>query len=229
MKVALIGDIHANLPALERVLAHARGQGVESIWNVGNSVGYGPFPEEVVQQLQRDCVLSILGSQDRKILRFKKRQKKWRRSKNLEKYLAYKWAYEHLSKKSRKYLRSLSREVRMKVQGRRILLTHTRPGFGKADLRPDTPEEDLRRLAREAKADVVICGHSHQPLARQVDEVWFFNPGSVGQTDGREPRASYAILEIREKAIHADHYQVEYDLEPLVTAMREKGFPDILA
>ena len=74
MKAAVIGDIHANLPALERVLDHAHGQGVESIWNVGDSVGYGPFPEEVVQRLQRDYVLSTIGSQDRKILRFKKRQ-----------------------------------------------------------------------------------------------------------------------------------------------------------
>jgi putative phosphoesterase len=229
MKVALIGDIHANLPALERVLDHAHGQGVESIWNVGDSVGCGPFPEEVVQRLQRDYVLSTIGSQDRKILRFKKRQEKWRRSKSLEEYLAYKWAYEHLSKKSRKYLRFLSREIRMKVQGKRILLTHTRPGSGKAGLWPDTPQEDLRRLAREAKADVIISGHSHQPFARQVDGVWFLNPGSVGQIDGGESRASYATVEIRPEAIHVDHHRVEYDLEPLVAAMREKSFPDILA
>ncbi len=229
MKAALIGDIHANLPALERVLAHARGRGVESIWNVGDSVGYGPFPEEVVQRLQRDYVLSTIGSQDRKILRFKKRQEKWRRSRSLEKYLAYRWAYEHLTKKSRKYLRFLSREIRMKVQGKRILLTHTRPGSGKAGLWPDTPEEELRWLAHEAKADVIICGHSHQPFTRQVDEVWFINPGSVGQIDEGETRASYATLEIGPEAIHVDHHRVEYDLEPLVAAMREKVFPDILA
>jgi putative phosphoesterase len=227
MKAALIGHIHANLPALEKVLAHARAKGVKSIWNVGDSVGYGPFPEEVVQRLQREYVLSTIGSQDRKILRFKKRQEKWRKSKSLEQYLAYKWSYEHLSKKSRKYLRFLSREIRMQVQGKRILLTHTRPGSGKAGLWPDTPEQELRRLARAAKADVILCGHSHQPFARQVDEVLFCNPGSVGQIDEAAPAASYAILEIRPETIQVDHHQVEYDLEPWVAAMRERGFPDI--
>ena len=229
MKAALIGDIHANLPALERVLSDARGQGVESIWNVGDSVGYGLFPEEVVQRLRRDYVLSTIGSQDRKILRFKKRQEKWRRKKSLEEYLAYKWAYEHLSKRSRKYLRFLSREIRMKVQGKRILLTHTRPGFGKSGLRRDTPEKELRRLAREVMADVIICGHSHQPFARQVDSVWFLNPGSVGQIDDGQPRASYAILEIRSGEICVDHHRVEYELEPVTAALREKDVPDVFA
>jgi len=229
MKAALIGDIHANLPALEGVLSHAHGQGVESIWNVGDSVGYGLFPEEVVQRLRRDYVLSTIGRQDRKILHFKKRQEKWRRSKSLEVYLAYKWAYEHLSKKSRKYLRFLSRELRMKVQGKRIFLTHTRPDSGKSGLWPDTPEKELRRLAREAKADVIISGYSHQPFARQVDSVWFLNPGSVGQIDDGEPRASYAILQIRAGEIYVDHHQVEYELEPVAAAVREKNVPDVFA
>ena len=53
MKVALIGDVHANLPALEAVLADAHQRGVEAIWNVGDIVGYGAFPNEVIQQLQQ--------------------------------------------------------------------------------------------------------------------------------------------------------------------------------
>jgi hypothetical protein len=76
---------------------------------------------------------------------------------------------------------------------------------------------------------VIISGHSHQPFARQVDGVWFLNPGSVGQIDEGEAKASYATLEIRPEAIHVDPHRVEYDLEPLIAVMREKSFPDILA
>jgi putative phosphoesterase len=115
----------------------------------------------------------------------------------------------------------------MKVQGKRILLTHTRPGSGKAALWPDTPEGELRQLARKAKADVIICGHSHQSFVRQVDAVWFLNPGSVGQIDRGEPKASYATLKIDPETILVDHHRVEYDLEPLVAAMNDKGYPDI--
>ncbi|RLD09413.1 MAG: hypothetical protein DRI56_04415 [Chloroflexota bacterium] len=70
MNVALIGDIHANLPAL----AHAQEQGVEAIWNVGDSVGYGAFPNEVVQFISQNHVLSIVGNYDLKVLKFKKRR-----------------------------------------------------------------------------------------------------------------------------------------------------------
>jgi predicted phosphodiesterase len=133
MKVALIGDIHANLPALEAVLAHIREQDIDGIWNVGDFVGYGAFPEEVVQlfwkaeELQNPHVLNIIGNYDLKVLKFKEKKKKWRKKKHPDKYQAFKWAYESLSKKSRKYLRFLSKEIRLKVKGKRILLTHASP------------------------------------------------------------------------------------------------------
>jgi len=231
MKVALIGDVHANLPALEAVLAHAHGNGqdVEAVWNVGDFVGYGAFPDEVVQRLRKANVLSIVGNYDLKVLQFKQKKKKWRKKKRPEKYLAFKWTYENLSKKSRKYLRFLSQEIRMKVKGRRILLTHGSPASNEEPLTPDTPEKRLRELAHVAKADVIICGHSHQPFAREVDSVWFINTGSVGRPDDGDPRACYAILQIEAQDIQVRHYRVEYDVERAVAAIREHKLPEVFA
>ncbi len=127
MKVALIGDVHANLPALEAVLAHAHEEGVEAIWNVGDLIGVGPFPDQVVKRVRKENVRSILGGYDRAVLRFKKKKAKWRKEMPAEEYLALEWAYDALSKSSRKYLRFLSAEMRTGVKGRRILLTHTGP------------------------------------------------------------------------------------------------------
>lgn len=229
MKVALIGDIHANLPALEAVLAHAHEQGAEAIWNVGDVVGYGPFPEEVVQRLRKGHIPSTIGDYDRKVLRFKKRRDKWRRTKTLERFLAFQWAHDQLSKKSRKYLRFLSRVVRMSVEGRRILLAHANPGTGKTYLGSDTPDTQLREIAQQAQADVIIMGHSHQPMARQVDGVWFINPGSVGRPDDGDSRASYAVLEIEPDQIRVAHFRVEYDVQRLVDAIRGQGLPESFA
>jgi predicted phosphodiesterase len=53
MKIALLGDVHANLPALEAVLSHARQHGVSEYWNVGDFVGYGAFPNEVIKLLRK--------------------------------------------------------------------------------------------------------------------------------------------------------------------------------
>ena len=69
MKVALIADIHANLPALQAVLAHARKRKVKAIWNAGDFVGYGPFPDEVVRRVRAEKALSIAGNYDLKVLR----------------------------------------------------------------------------------------------------------------------------------------------------------------
>ena len=233
MKVALIGDVHANLPALEAVLAHAHGseneQSVEAIWNVGDFVGYGAFPNEVIQRLRDEDALSIIGNYDQKVLQFKKEKKKWRKKKQPAKYLAFEWAYENLSKKNRRYLRFLSQEIRMKIKGKRILLTHGSPASEKEPLTPETPEQRLRELAQMAHADVIVCGHSHQPFAREVDGVWFINTGSVGRPDDGDPRACYAILQIEAEQIQVHHHRVEYDVERAVAAIRKHDLPEAFA
>jgi putative phosphoesterase len=235
MKVALIGDIHANLPALEAVLAHIQEQGLERIWNVGDFVGYGAFPDEVVQcfrtvQRQREAdVLSIVGNYDLKVLEFKKNKDKWRKKKHPDKYLAFKWTYENLSKKSRKYLRFLSQQIRVKAKGQRVLLVHGSPDSNEEHLTPETPEKRLRQLAETAKADVIICGHSHQPFAREVDGVWFINTGSVGRPDDGDQRACYAVAQIDSSQVLVQHYRVEYDVDRAVAAIREHKLPEAFA
>jgi putative phosphoesterase len=229
MRVALIGDVHANLPALEVTLIHAQAQGVEAIWNVGDLVGYGAFPDQVVQRLREEGALSIIGNYDRKVLRFKKKKAKWRKKKRLEKYLAFKWAYQNLSRENRKYLRFLSKEIRMKIDGWRILLTHGSPASEEEHLTPKTPAERLRRLARMAKADLIICGHSHQPFARQADGVWFINTGSVGRPDDGDPRACYAVLDLAPHQLRVHHYRLAYDVARAVAAIRQNDLPEAFA
>ncbi|GAB4540966.1 MAG: metallophosphoesterase family protein [Anaerolineae bacterium] len=229
VRVALIGDVHANLPALEAVLAHASQQGVQETWHVGDFVGYGAFPDEVVRRLQGEAVISIVGNYDLKVLRFKKKGDKWRKSKRPEKWLAFKWAYENLSEESRQHLRSLPQEVRLDVAGRRVLLTHGSPASNEEHLTPETPEERLRELAHMAHADVVICGHSHYPFTRQVDGVWFINTGSVGRPDDGDPRAAYAVLHLEPEGLVAHHYRLEYDVSQAVAAIRRNGLPEAFA
>lgn len=241
-RIALLGDVHANLPALETVLAHAQRRGVEAIWNAGDFVGYGAFPDEVVRLLRRQGALSIVGNYDLKALKFRRKQDKWQRSKHPLKFYAFQWAFEQLSKKSLKYLRSLPQETRFKIAGTWVLLTHGSPASNKEPLTPSTPAERLRELARMAEADLVVCGHSHQPFAREilfdkVHSVLFVNTGSVGRPDDGDPRTGYAILELFDKAhntlgpdhLQVQHYRLEYDVERAVAAIRAQGLPEAFA
>ena len=226
VKIALIGDVHANLPALEAVLSHAKQEGAQTIWNVGDLLGYGAFPDEVVQQLYQEKAMSIVGNYDLKVLKFKRKQDKWRETKHPLKFLAFQWARDHLSKKSRKYLSGLPQEIRLEVGGKRILLTHGSPASGEEPLTPTTSQARLRELARIAMADLILCGHSHQPFARQVENVWFINAGSVGRPDDGDPRPGYAIMDLGSGGVHVCHHRLEYDVERAAGAIRACGLPE---
>ena len=229
MKVALIGDVHANLPALEAVLDHAQQEGSDAIWNVGDLVGVGPFPDQVVKRVRKENVRSILGGYDRAVLRFKKKKTKWRKEMPVEEYLALEWAYDNLSKGSRKYLRFLSREMRTGVKGRKVLLTHSGPCSYKEQLSPDALKEHLSQRAREVNADVIVCGHSHRPFAHQAGDALFVNPGSVGWSSDGKRQACYAILAFKTDDIQVHHHRLEYDVDRLVAAIRDNELPEIFA
>jgi len=227
--IALLGDVHANLPALEAVLAHAQAQGAAQIWNIGDFVGYGAFPNEVVQRLRQAAELNILGNYDLKALHFPEKEKRWRKNKRPEKYLAFRWAHQELSKENRRYLLSLPEEIRLEVAGQRILLTHASPASSEEHLYPETPQEHLVELAEQAQADIIIFGHSHRHFARTAAGTLFINTGSVGRPDDGDPRACYALLEISEASLQVHHVRLEYDIARAVAEIRRRGLPEAFA
>ena len=236
MKIALLGDVHANLPALDAVLAHARKRGVDQIWNIGDFVGYGAYPDEVVKRLRKVGAISIIGNYDLKVLKFPKKKDKWRRTKMHLKWLAFKWAYENLSKQSRQYLRTLPKELWLYTGGKHFLLTHGSPVSNQDHLTAATPDARLRELTVIAASqwdnkivDAIVFGHSHCEFARQVDETWFINTGSVGRPDDGDPRACYAVLQIGGNTLQVDHFRLEYDLTAAVAAIHDRGLPEAFA
>ena len=223
----LIGDVHANLPALKAVLEDASNKEVSEIWNVGDLTGYGAFPDDVVRRLRKENAQSVVGNYDLKVLKVKETKEEVEKKEPPEDWNAIKWTYDNLSKKNRKYLKSLPEELRLEAGGQRILLAHRSPLPGDEQIGPETPDERLRELAHLAEADVIIFGHSHRPFSRQVDGVWFINPGGAGRQDDGDPRASYAILRIN--PLEVNHYRIDYDVEKAAAAIRENGLPEVLA
>jgi len=229
MRFALLGDVHANLPALQAVVAHAQDQDVAGYWNIGDFVGYGPFPNEVIDLLRDIKAHSIIGNYDQKVLKFPQKAKKWRKKKHPLKYLAFRWTYETLSKDNREYLASLPNDLELTVARRSILLTHASPQSNEEHLTPETPQERLQELAHGVSADLVVFGHSHRPFVRRVDGVWLINTGSVGRPDDGDPRSCYAILELSDRDIQVQHYRLTYDVDRTVKAIRGAQLPEPFA
>ncbi len=229
MRIALLGDVHANLPALQAVVAHAQKQDVAGYWNIGDFVGYGPNPNEVIDLLRDIQSLSIIGNYDQKVLKFPQKAKKWRKRKHPLKYLAFKWAYETLTEDNLAYLASLPAELEMTEAGHSILLTHASPLSDEEHLTPETPHERFQELAQGVSAELVVFGHSHRSFVQLIDSVWFVNTGSVGRPDDGDPRGCYAIVDLTDRDISVQHYRIPYDIDRTVEAIHAAHLPESFA
>lgn len=225
MKFALIGDIHGNLPALKSVYAHIKTQNVLSVFNIGDSVGFGPYPNEVITFLKAHSILSILGNYDDKVLLFPSKKSKWKKNKHPLKYLAFKWTYNKLSSMGLSYLSSLPKEIRLNIYDYRILLTHASPDSDEEHLTPDTPRERFKKLARTSASDIVVFGHSHIPFHHKENNVTFINTGSVGRQDDGNPEASYAIIDIRKNRLKIHHYRLSYNTRTVENKIKTEKLP----
>ena len=224
-KIALISDVHGNIDALNAVMADAGELGIKAYLNMGDMVGFGAYPEEVVKRLMADDVLTVLGNYDLKVLNIAKNRKKVRTEAAKGKIAAM--AAKDLSRESRCFISGLPIEIRLNLSGHRALMTHSSPAHEGEHLSDSTPDERLREIAKIARSDIVLIGHSHSAFHRTVDATIFINPGSVGRPLDNDRRASYAILGTTN--LDVEVRRVEYDLEAAAEAVIERGLPHEVA
>lgn len=227
MKIAVISDIHANLFALEAVLAHAQNQGIKHFWCLGDYVHFNVFSQDVVKLIRKLDAECIYGNIDLAVLDAKKYLLKRKAHEIPEDNKPVVDTYSQLSAKSRDFLRDLPMKKRIKIQGTRFLLVHGSPAAYDDPIRVDTPDERLRELAKLTNAEFILCGHTHVPFVREVDGVTFINPGSVGKPIDGDPRACYGVLKIKKNEVSFQPYRVDYNLEEALNAMREADLPEM--
>ena len=225
MKIALLADIHANLPALQKVIEHARRENVDEFWNLGDIVGYAPFPNETILLLQEVCSRHIVGNYDRKVLSDKRIARMEEAGKDPAKIFSFAWTNKNLSSDARAFIEGHSSEIHIPLEGKRIFLTHASPDGIEEGITLRTPASRLSAMAQKAGADIILCAHMHRFLERNVGGVLFVNPGSVGRPFDGDVRASYAVLEISAGKIKVSHFRVDYPQEELLREMEKRQFP----
>jgi putative phosphoesterase len=189
VRLALIADVHSNLPALEVVLEAAEEAGADHILNAGDVVGYNPFPNEVVRLLQSRGVQSIQGNHDRAAL---SGDTTWFNPYAAE---AIAWTRGQLHEASERFLAGLPIELDTNHGGTALRLVHGSP------VDPDEyvfPHQANASLLRLAGTEVLVLGHTHIPFVKKTGEGILLNPGSVGQPRDGDPRASWALLDLPE-------------------------------
>jgi putative phosphoesterase len=222
LRVAFVSDVHSNLEALEAVLDDA---GRLKVFCAGDIVGYGASPNEVVRLLHGVGATCVVGNHDVASLdgdvgHFNPRAA-----------MAAIWTHERLSDESKAFLRSLPREVRSGLGGRRLYMTHGSPDDNIWEyVRPSTHADLFEYYLKKVDADMIALGHTHFAFQwRGEGGGLVFNPGSVGQPRYGDTRASYAVLRVDGGEVEVEERRVEYDIERAAKKILSSGLPPSLA
>jgi putative phosphoesterase len=226
-KILLLGDIHANYPALKAIINYIRPDRFDRIINTGDLTVYSTFPNETIQWFRRQKkAICILGNTDRRILRILK-GKKLKRPKKKEKRVMYFWTVENLLVENITYLKTLPKKTDFTAGRMHIGVFHGTRDDPDEELFPNAPQSRFQELAKDSPYQVHIMGHSHVPYYKIVDGVHFINTGSVGRMFDGDPRASFATLRISSGSIAVEHFRIPYAVEKVVKDLKKHQLPDI--
>lgn len=237
--IALISDIHANLPALEAVLADIERRGITQRYHLGDLVGYAPWPDEVVALVRSQGIEGVAGNYDSTVaLDYKHCGCKYEdpRQEALS-HESFAWTRQHTSAVAKHFMASLPFRLDLRplgghAAGPALVLVHGTPTLNTLYWTADRDDDFCRKMAGLAglkAGDVIAFGHTHIPWHREVDGIHFVNTGSVGRPKDGDPRAGYAVLEFSEGSVRVEHVRVPYAVEVTASAIRASTLPDEFA
>ena len=243
MKLALLADVHANLPALDACLEHAREQGADRFAILGDLVGYGPHPGEVVERcrwLQQEGALIVRGNHDDLPELDIAPDAGWFE-------LAAAWTREQLTESQRDWLQQLP----LTLLFDKVFLVHATadaPERWQYVLEERTANRSMQAVARHTGVRYVLGGHVHEqslyyritdremtrvPIKANVaiharsQRYWLATVGSAGQPRDGDTRANYAMLDLDEEKL--TFHRVVYDHSAVAEDSRAVGLPEKLA
>jgi len=240
MRVAVITDIHGNLPALEAVLADIEKAEIDRIWCLGDTVGYGAFPNECVSLVEERCEVSLVGNHDLAV------------TGEIDTALfspsaaeAVKWTQGRIDEAALAFLKGLQPET--VLEDASLYHASPRDPVWEYVLGGEQAEACLEVQARP----ISLIGHSHVALFfsntsgesadldggqcraeddRGLDEGrWLLNPGSAGQPRDGDPRAAWLELDLSDVGRVARWKRTDYEIDRAAEAIREAGLPGMLA
>jgi len=225
MRIAVMGDIHANLPALRAVIDDAARIGADALFCVGDVVGRGPHPAEVIAELRRLEIPTVQGNWDEAVgMDREQTGAAWPSSRaEAEGNASMRWSAERLSDEDKAWLRQLPQTKRVTLAGRSVFLFHGSPLKASEYLWASRPSRVFSRLASDEADDLFCFGHTHEAFHRVVGQAHVVACGSVGcGTDG-DARARYAVVYIGEPDIAVGFRSVDYDHVSVVRDMAAAG------
>lgn len=233
MRIGFISDIHGNYTALEAVLADLKGQHVDRLICLGDTVSLGPQPKEALAALVEWDAVTIMGNHDQAILE-PENAAKFQITEHLIPDLY--WGREHLSKTELDYIRSFRPTHTLQFpNGIELLAYHGSPKSTTDILLAGTAPELFEHYFDGRGASVFIGGHSHIQMQVRYGKRLILNAGSVGNafkysfSPGNPPSllpwAEYAVVEQEGNRLRADMRRVYFDIPTLLEHVKKSGLP----
>ncbi len=171
-RIAILSCIHGNMAALEAVWDDLNAQDVDSVYCLGDLVGYGPFPNEVIKFVQDQDIPSVLGCWDEGIgMEREDCGCKFITEEDAEHgHAAFEWTRSEITESNRKFLSELYFGQRITdTTAGSLLLVHGSPRSTGEYLMESTHDLILFERAAAGDCDILICGHTHVPFVRQIE------------------------------------------------------------
>lgn len=247
MKIAIISDIHSNLPALESCLEYIDSIKPDAIYCLGDLVGYNIWANEVIEIIRNRMIPTIKGNYDEGVRQnsddcgcaYKTEFDK------ANGVLSISYTNEIITPGNRQFLNSLQSHIRIEFQSKdsmmKILLVHGSPRKINEYLFEDRSDENLLKIMNDAGADIMFFGHTHKPYHRIISDgqgnfKHAINTGSVGKPKDDNPNGCYVMLDIDENSslktsdgINIEFIRFEYDVEKAASAVEQSPLPDVFA
>ena len=225
MRIAVIADVHANLPALQAVLDDIDQIGANAIYCVGDVVGRGPHPNETVELIRRLGIETVQGNWDEAVGMDREQTGAAWASSEAEAAgdASMRWTAETMSEENRSWLRQLPHTLRFELAGRSVLLFHGSPLRENEYLWSDRPSRIFARIASDESDDLFCHGHTHEAVHRVIGQAHFVACGSVGCGTEGDARARYAVVYVGDPGIAIGFRSVDYDHLSVVRDLARAG------
>jgi putative phosphoesterase len=226
--ILLLADIHSNKVALDAVLHEVKDNHdkIDYIITLGDYVGYGPHPNEVLSWTIENADIMILGNHDLAVGLGNAE------GFNKEAKTAALWTCDQLSLENRTFLSYLEQQTHFHIhESWSIFCLHGHPADPiNGYLRPETPKEKINLyLSMIPKCRLMLHGHTHLPNFFESKEtgITIINPGSVGQPRDNNPKASFGILKVNDDLnyLEYENIRVSYDIKQVARDILDAGLP----
>jgi putative phosphoesterase len=223
LRVALLSDVHGNLPALQAVLHDIEPFHPDKLVVAGDFVG-GPHLNEVIQTLRAAGAIMIFGNNDLFLLKYlrNKGPEEWN---TLKQFGLLRWNARQISQENIRFLRSLPEQTVITLPGTdAIRVVHGSPRDPVESLFPEKEPLSLDLALKSIVELVLVCGHTHQPWFLHRNGKLAVNPGAVANPLNGEFGAQYAMLEWQNHHWEVSLKTVQYDFSLIKSAFEQSGF-----